>query len=80
MAGWRTPGQVWLGGGKTVHGQWKWHGRVTTEILVGAWAPNEPSGNGHCLIMWHDSKYLWDDVPCNRSYNFVCERNAIVSG
>jgi len=39
--------------------------------------PNNRVGSEDCVNIWANHNYLWNDMPCNRIFCFICEnRNA----
>ncbi|HUH04662.1 MAG TPA: C-type lectin domain-containing protein [Kofleriaceae bacterium] len=76
---------AWLGARDLSEGLWLWTDGST--VAYTNWGTNEPNnGNGSyeedCMIMRKvgtssDPNYnvgTWDDRPCDRLYNYICER------
>uniref|UniRef100_A0A8C6S650 C-type lectin domain-containing protein n=1 Tax=Neogobius melanostomus TaxID=47308 RepID=A0A8C6S650_9GOBI len=57
-------------------GYWFW---INSEPLgYTNWCPGEPNnwgGNQHCGMTNYSAQKCWNDIPCDRSYPYVCERN-----
>ncbi|KAK7493739.1 hypothetical protein BaRGS_00015068, partial [Batillaria attramentaria] len=52
-------------------GRWVWESD-RTRITYSDWnsgEPNDSKGDEDCLLYW----YHWNDVPCTRDFNYVCE-------
>ncbi len=70
------PEPHWLGASDLeVEGSWRW---VTGESLLwtswGIGEPNDQDGAEDCLEINHGGNGLWNDISCNLSRPFVCER------
>jgi len=35
--------------------------------------PNNQGGNEHCMEYGQAYGYHWNDIPCTRHYQFICE-------
>jgi hypothetical protein len=67
---------AWMGGNDiAVEGDWVW---ITGEPMIYEnWRAGEPNdfGDGEdCMILEGARGGSWDDRPCTRLYDFVCER------
>lgn len=77
---------AWLGARDLSEGLWLWTDGST--VAYTNWGANEPNNNGgsdgeeDCMVMrkvgtTNDPNYnvgTWDDRPCSRIYNYICER------
>lgn len=42
------------------------------------WAPEEPlNGGRHCVQLWKETEYHWDDDFCSDKKFFICEKPVI---
>ena len=83
VIGWKNR-SVWIGGQRS-SGNWRWHGRVNSEIVLSDWEQVQPDPNrdGYCLQVFGDKRagngrfenYKWDDTPCSGRNWFVCEKS-----
>ena len=83
ILGWREHGWLWLAGKRT-NGIWRWYGKTTGQILVADWEQVQPDGGDNFCLQVFDRRransrkvwenYRWDDTPCGKSQNFVCEK------
>ena len=65
-------------GGKKVGDTWRWHGRITGEIIIDWWGDGEPNGDGFCINLFEFNS-MFNDFPCDQScQGFVCEKESIV--
>ncbi|KAH0628969.1 hypothetical protein JD844_010645 [Phrynosoma platyrhinos] len=58
-----------------VEGQWRWVDGTNYEKGFKKWLEGEPNNSGkneHCAHLNRDGK--WNDVPCDRTYFYVCEK------
>jgi hypothetical protein len=57
-------------------GIWRWVG-TNQHASFSDWAPNQPDNhknNEHCVHFSHIAAYQWNDLPCQSSINFLCEK------
>ncbi|XP_062592361.1 ladderlectin-like [Saccostrea cucullata] len=76
----RLGGNFWLGGSDIlVDRVWKWMSSKTSFSYSG-WASGEPNvsyGAGeHCVHLYKDRNYYWNDERCENRFNFICQRAA----
>ncbi|XP_049328045.1 asialoglycoprotein receptor 1-like [Astyanax mexicanus] len=68
--------KVWIGlsDGET-EGVWKWVDG--SELITGFWLPGEPNiyGDEDCVI----NEWNWADYPCNRQFNWICEKRILMT-
>ena len=41
------------------------------------WNPGEPSNVGmleHCVQLWHNYGYKWNDAYCSKQLGFICKK------
>ncbi|XP_062577667.1 perlucin-like [Saccostrea cucullata] len=67
---------TWIGARDIVHeGVFTW-GRYGNQVTFTHWALGQPDNAGsveHCVHLYADG--LWNDMPCQVSISFVCEKN-----
>ncbi|XP_062568495.1 perlucin-like [Saccostrea cucullata] len=70
-------GQFWIGlTDALVEGHWVWESTQKSPGYTG-WGPGEPNNGGHhedCAHLYDAISFHWNDVPCDRKYNFICEK------
>ena len=64
---------VWIGSSINAFREFIW---VTGEkIGFTAWAPGEPVyQRGSCVQLWKENAFRWDDINCDYSRYFICEK------
>ncbi|VDI67661.1 perlucin-like [Mytilus galloprovincialis] len=84
---WKNANQtdVWISGTDLlVDGEWIW-AKEGRSIDYFRWAPGQPDsasmnlGGEDCIELVRGSNFMWNDVPCQKHINFVCERPFMVS-
>ncbi len=64
---------TWIGANhKATPFEFRW-AADNSGITYATWAPGQPDnayGNERCI---HFRNSLWNDLPCNYNYNFICE-------
>uniref|UniRef100_A0A8B9GVK2 C-type lectin domain-containing protein n=1 Tax=Astyanax mexicanus TaxID=7994 RepID=A0A8B9GVK2_ASTMX len=72
----RKEKMVWIGlsDGETER-VWKWVDG--SELITGFWRNGEPNGNRNedCVI----TERNWSDYPCNRQFNWICEKRILMT-
>ncbi|XP_067667581.1 perlucin-like [Haliotis asinina] len=76
-----SPG-YWLGGTDLMkEDTFMWEGG--SPLSYDKWSPGQPDNNKNnpqttenCLMLYKEYHYMWNDYPCVRKVNFICERRA----
>ena len=67
----------WLGGSdREVEGTWVWVDGTNIEDGYKNWGDHQPDdyqGEEHCLQIWPNHGFHWNDVACDSEYGFVCK-------
>ncbi|WAR09710.1 ECT-like protein [Mya arenaria] len=69
----------WLGGTnweRDAHWIWESTGAELTYQTWGAQQPNNQNGTEHCLSAVKYFDYAWNDAPCDRKIQYVCEKSS----
>ncbi|XP_052815045.1 perlucin-like [Mya arenaria] len=73
----------WLGGTnweQDAHWIWESTGAELTYQTWGAQQPNNQNGTEHCLSAVKYFDYVWNDAPCDRKIQYVCEKSSTSGG
>ncbi|KAG9259783.1 CD209 antigen-like protein C, partial [Astyanax mexicanus] len=68
--------KVWIGlSDAETEGVWKWVDG--SELITGFWETEEPNiyGDEDCVI----NDWNWADYPCNRQFNWICEKRILMT-
>jgi hypothetical protein len=66
----------WVGGTDAIaEGKWVWMSTLDPLDYTG-WFPGEPSNGvgAACMALAQHEQYHWNDEFCNRTYDFICEK------
>ena len=81
VAGLTGKGNVWIGyNDRAQEGTWIWSITGKSGTYTN-WSPGEPDngGNSDCAILWSGQEWtFWDDVRCDHTQWFVCEKGTAV--
>ncbi|XP_062592825.1 galactose-specific lectin nattectin-like [Saccostrea cucullata] len=75
----RLKGSFWLGATDVImEGTWRW---ISTDTILSysAWLPKQPDNHEskeHCLHLLNTYQSKWNDVACDKKFNFICEKSA----
>ena len=62
---------------QNVSGLFRWQGRLTEPITYEWWNDNNPTGGErYCINVGPNSKYQFNDLPCEMSMYFFCEKES----
>ena len=69
---------IWIGANdKHREGTMVWVSDKTNVIKgFSNWYPGEPNNSGrseHCVQLWYDGGYKWNDAHCSRKLGFICK-------
>ncbi|XP_075155711.1 salivary C-type lectin 2-like [Haematobia irritans] len=68
---------IWIGGNDNAKtGQFVWI-KTNKQFDYANWAPRQPDnkeGKEHCVMLWSEHNYLWNDGNCLSKLVYVCEK------